>query len=74
LSNVWQLRCIKACKEVISKGATISIFWVPGHEDITGNERADALAKQAAMLDFPHTEITSLAMTGMRIKQLARRQ
>jgi ribonuclease HI len=73
-AQTWQLRCIKACKEVICKGATISIFWVPGHEDITGNERADALAKQAAMLNFPHTEITSLAMTGMRIKQLARRQ
>jgi hypothetical protein len=26
------------------------------------------------MLNFPHTEITSLAMTGMSIKQLARRQ
>jgi hypothetical protein len=26
------------------------------------------------MLDFPHTEVTSLAMTGMRIKQLAKRQ
>jgi hypothetical protein len=26
------------------------------------------------MLDFLHTEITSLAITGMRIKQLARRQ
>jgi ribonuclease HI len=37
---------------VISKGVTISIFWLPGHEDVTGNERADALAKQAAMLDF----------------------
>jgi ribonuclease HI len=73
-AQTWQLRCIKACKEVISKGANISIFWVTGHEDVTGNERADALAKQAAMLDFPHTEITSLAMTGMRIKQLARRQ
>jgi hypothetical protein len=73
-AQTWQLRCIKACKEVNYIGATISIFWVPGHEDVAGNERADALAKQAAMLDFPHTEITSLAMTGMRIKQLARRQ
>jgi hypothetical protein len=25
-AQAWQLRCIKACKEVISKGATISIF------------------------------------------------
>jgi ribonuclease HI len=68
-AQTWQLRCIKACKEVISKEATISIFWVPGHENVTGNERADALAKQAAMLDFPHPE-----MTKMRIKQIARRQ
>jgi ribonuclease HI len=52
---------------VISKESTLSIFWVPGHEGITGNERADALAKQAAMLDSLHTEVTSLAMTGMRI-------
>jgi ribonuclease HI len=73
-AQTWQLCCIKACKEIISKEVTISIFWVQGHEDITGNKRADALAKQAAMLDFPHTDITSLAMTGMKIKQLARRQ
>jgi ribonuclease HI len=73
-AQAWQLRCIKACKVVISKGATISIFWVPEHENITENKRADTLAKQAAMLDFPHTKITSLAMTEMRIKQLARRQ
>jgi ribonuclease HI len=25
-AQAWQLRCIKSCKKVISKGATISIF------------------------------------------------
>ena len=47
---------------------------MPGHDDVTGNKRADSLIKEAAMLDFPYTEITSLVMTGMRIKQLIRRQ
>jgi len=47
---------------------------VLGHEDVTGNERADSLVKEAAILDFPYIEITSLVMTGMRIKQLTRRQ
>jgi len=54
-AQTWQLRCIKACNEVLLKGAKISIFWVPGHEDVTRNKRADSLAKEAVMLDFLYT-------------------
>lgn len=66
-----QIRAINAAKEVVKKGATIEYHWVPGHEDIPGNEKADALAKGATM-ERPSTEINSYAMMGMRLKQLAR--
>ncbi|KAF2629548.1 hypothetical protein BU25DRAFT_336918, partial [Macroventuria anomochaeta] len=49
---------------------SISIHWVPGHQDIAGNERADMLAKQAAK-KRPSTHTTSLAMTSIRIKSMA---
>jgi ribonuclease HI len=65
----WQLRCIKAANQVVSKGAKISIHWVPGHKDVVGNERADSLAKAAAK-KTPSTYTTSLAMTGIKIKTL----
>jgi ribonuclease HI len=67
--QAWQLCCIKAANQVISKGANISIHWVPGHKDVVGNERADSLAKAAAK-KTPTTHTTSLAMTGIRIKAL----
>jgi len=41
-----QIRCIEASSLVVAKGATITISWVPGHEDILGNEEADTLAKE----------------------------
>jgi ribonuclease HI len=68
--QAWQLRCIKAANQVVSKGANISIHWVPGHKDEVGNERADSLAKAAAK-KTPSTHTTSLAMTGIKIKTLA---
>jgi ribonuclease HI len=66
----WQLRCIKAARKVKHRQAKISIHWVPGHTDIPGNERADSLAKSAAK-QTPISNITSLAMTGIKIKGLA---
>ncbi|KAF2622300.1 hypothetical protein BU25DRAFT_463046 [Macroventuria anomochaeta] len=68
--QAWQLRCIQAAHQIVSKGATVSIHWVPGHQDVAGNERADRLAKQAAK-KRPSTHITSLAMTGIKIKSMA---
>ncbi len=40
-----------------------------GHTDITGNEIADSLAKEATKLD-PLEEETSFAVLGLRIKAL----
>jgi ribonuclease HI len=71
--QAWQLRCIKAANQVVSKGANISIHWIPGHKDVVGNERADILAKAAAK-KTPSTHTTSLAMTGIRIKALAHQE
>ena len=40
--------------------ATIKISWVPGHMGIEGNDRADALAKEATDLELAR-ETTTLA-------------
>ena len=69
----WQLRYIKAAKKLQKKGLTPAIYWVPGYQDVAGNEKADALAKEATMLD-PSSYKTSLAVIGTRIKQLGERE
>jgi ribonuclease HI len=71
--QAWQLRCIKAANQVNSKGANISLYWVPGHKDVAGNEKADSLAKKATKAS-PSSYITSLAMTSIKIKQLATKE
>jgi hypothetical protein len=42
-------------------------------EDVAGNEKADSLAKLAAK-ELPSSDITSLAMTGIKIKQIATKE
>ncbi|KAF1936813.1 hypothetical protein EJ02DRAFT_479051 [Clathrospora elynae] len=71
--QAWLLRCIQAANQIIRKGANISIHWVPGHKDVAGNERADSLAKRAAK-KRPSSNTTSLAMTGIKIKNLASKE
>lgn len=69
--QAWQLRCFSASQRIVEKGATVSLHWVPGHKDVEGNERADGLAKMAAKMT-PQSNLTSLALTGIRIKNTAR--
>ena len=63
-----QIRAIAAAKQIVAKGASITLNWVPGHTDIEGNEDADRLAKRATK-EQPSTERTSLAMLGLWIKK-----
>ena len=35
--QAWQLRCIKAANILTNIGCTVSLSWVPGHQDILGN-------------------------------------
>ena len=39
---------IDASRELRSRGSDITIRWTPSHRGVAGNERADALARQAA--------------------------
>jgi ribonuclease HI len=64
-----QIRAIQAAKLVYEKGANISLNWVPGHEDVQGNEKADRLAKMATNIPSTSNE-TSWALLGMKIKGL----
>ncbi|KAH7559026.1 hypothetical protein BM1_03963 [Bipolaris maydis] len=69
----WQLRCTIAAEKLQEKGILPTIQWVLGHQGVIGNERADALAKEATKLD-PSSSRTSLAVIGTRIKQLGERE
>jgi ribonuclease HI len=42
-----QIRCSEATELANTKGANISLHWVPGHMGVRGNEIADSLAKEA---------------------------
>jgi ribonuclease HI len=46
------LGLVKKIREKIAK-ATFSLHWVPGHEGIKGNERANELAQKATEVDSP---------------------
>jgi ribonuclease HI len=65
-----QLRSIRAAQSIIDQGASVTINWVPGHTDITGNEIADSLAKEATKL-APTDNKTSFAVLGLKINALA---
>ena len=65
-----QIRYIEASNRIVAQGATITINWVPGHEDILGNELADSLAKEATKQPFLEPTYTSFALLGLKIKGL----
>jgi hypothetical protein len=64
----YQLRILKAAKGIRKKGASLDLNWVPGHQEILGNEKADGLAKKASLKDPPNPQTTSYAYLGQRAK------
>ena len=49
--------------------STLTVQWVPGHTDIPGNERADALAKAATEMRPPTYYTTTLSYLKRRAKE-----
>lgn len=53
--------------EVLKRGLSLSLVWIPAHKGILGNERADQVAKNASVSGFrqsfrlPATDLVSLA-------------
>ena len=52
-------RIIKSEQEILALGVRVEYHWVPGHEGIEGNERADQAAKEAATNAPPPSSTTS---------------
>jgi len=63
-----QIRAYKAAKTTTDLKAKISIEWVPGHNDIPGNELADSLAKRATKLP-PESMEVSYASLSSKLKE-----
>jgi hypothetical protein len=67
-----QIRASQVAELAQSKGATISIDWVPGHTDIYANELADSLPKQATRIT-PSTNETRFAVLGCKVREVSNR-
>ena len=49
------LECLGCLNELVIHNS-VQLVWVPGHENILGNERADELAKKSADTPFTRPE------------------
>ena len=66
-----QLRAMEAAQIAKNNGfQDISLIWVPGHQHIYGNDKADALAKNGTN-DPPSSQIASLSFIRQENRQLA---
>ena len=67
------IKCQESLQNLVNNDITPHIHWVPGHEDIKGNEIADETAKSGAkQSDSPDSErFTSISYVRHRIKAKA---
>ena len=56
-------KLVYTIRDIISKSKHITVIWVPSHTDITGNERADALAKKALIHNVVEVEFAALSIS-----------
>ena len=44
----WARAIIEVASRLAASGNEVAIYWVPAHAGVTGNEKADEMAKEAA--------------------------
>ena len=74
-SNPLVLKIRERIHDLTVTGLNISLFWIPGHVNIKGNEIVDKLAKNSLNLDFgtaedklPYTDLKTLVKPFIKTK------
>jgi ribonuclease HI len=55
--------------DINNTDSTITVYWVPGHTDIPGNDEADMLAKQAASMEPSTPSLVTLSWICHRVRE-----
>ena len=48
LGQCWARAIVEVASRLVASGNEVAIYWVPAHAGVTGNEKADEMAKEAA--------------------------
>lgn len=68
--QAWVHRAITATTKLAQSGTRVRLEWVPAHQGIFGNEIADKLAKEAAIVEIPQATPTSINYLGQECEAL----
>ena len=57
--QTFAVTAIQTCSQIMSRGNSVTIRWVPAHQGIAGNKKADEFAKAAAKQNTPDCAVSN---------------